>query len=941
MRRLIAWGFRSRVSKSNQQNHPKRSKEEAMENQKQTDNGADHKEKLVNSSSSHATNIILNHDFSGGLHSWHPNCCDGFVVSADSGHPEAKSAGNNYAVVNNRKECWQGLEQDITGRISPGSTYMVSACVGVSGPLQGSADVLATLKLEYQGSATNFLLIGRISVSNGRWETLDGKFSLSTMPDRVVFYLEGPSPGVDILIKSVVISSSSPKECQNGSSGNVNLGDENIILNPKFDDGLNNWSGRGCKIVLHDSMGDGKIVPQTGKVFASATERTQSWNGIQQEVTGRLQRKLAYEATAVVRIFGNNVTSSDVRATLWVQSPNQREQYIGIANVQATDKDWAQLQGKFLLNGSPSKVVVYLEGPPAGTDILLNSFVVKHAEQVPPSPPPVIENPAFGVNIIENSNLSKGTNGWFPLGNCTLSVGTGSPHILPPMARDGLGPHESLSGRYILVTKRTQTWMGPAQMIGDKLKLFLTYQVSAWVRIGAGATGPQNVNIALGVDNQWVNGGQVEASDNRWHEIGGSFRIEKQPSKVMVYVQGPAPGVDLMVAGVQIFPVDRQARFKYLKRQTDKIRKRDVVLKFSGLDSSSLLGSFVKVKQTQNSFPFGTCISRTNIDNEDFVDFFVKNFNWAVFGNELKWYWTEPQKGNFNYKDADELVDLCKSHNINIRGHCIFWEVVDTVQQWIRSLSQNDLATAVQSRLTDLLTRYKGKFMHYDVNNEMLHGSFYQDKLGKDIRAKMFKNANQLDPSATLFVNDYHVEDGCDTRSSPERYIDHILDLQQQGAPVGGIGIQGHIDSPVGPIVFSALDKLGILGLPIWFTELDVSSINEHVRADDLEVMLREGFANPAVEGIMLWGFWELFMSRQNSHLVNAEGDVNEAGKRYLQLKKEWLSQAHGHIDEQGEFIFRGFQGTYSIEIVTASKKLVKTFVVGQGESPVEVPIAL
>lgn len=140
------------------------------------------------------------------------------------------------------------------------------------------------------------------------------------------------------------------------------------------------------------------------------------------------------------------------------------------------------------------------------------------------------------------------------------------------MARDGLGPHEPLSGRYILVTKRTQTWMGPAQMIGDKLKLFLTYQVSAWVRIGAGATGPQNVNIALGVDNQWVNGGQVEASDNRWHEIGGSFRIEKQPSKVMVYVQGPAPGVDLMVAGVQIFPVDRQARFKYLKRQTDKVK---------------------------------------------------------------------------------------------------------------------------------------------------------------------------------------------------------------------------------------------------------------------------------------------------------------------------------------------------------------------------------
>lgn len=139
------------------------------------------------------------------------------------------------------------------------------------------------------------------------------------------------------------------------------------------------------------------------------------------------------------------------------------------------------------------------------------------------------------------------------------------------MARETLGIHEPLSGRCIVVTKRTQNWMGPAQMITDKLKLFLTYQVSAWVRIGPGATGPQNVNVALSVDNQWVNGGQVEISDDRWHEIGGSFRIEKQPSKVMVYIQGPVPGVDLMLAGLQIFPVDRQARFKHLKRQIDKV----------------------------------------------------------------------------------------------------------------------------------------------------------------------------------------------------------------------------------------------------------------------------------------------------------------------------------------------------------------------------------
>ncbi|XP_075514652.1 endo-1,4-beta-xylanase 1 isoform X2 [Primulina tabacum] len=902
-------------------------------------------EKLKDSISIPATNIIHNHDFSGGLHLWHPNCCNAFVVSSESGYPEGLSTklSGSFAVVTNRKESWQGLEQDITSRVSVGSNYTVCAWVGVSGAVQGVANVLATVKLENQDSSVSYLFIGRTSASTERWEKVEGTFCLSTIPQRVTFYLEGPSSGIDLLIRSVQVSGPSSNECESQSTGSLSDGDENIVQNPTFDDGLNNWSGRGCQIVVRDSMADGKVLPMSGKFFASTADRTQNWNGIQQEITGRVQRKLAYEVVATVRILGNNITGANVRATLWVQAANLPEQYIGIGSVQATDKDWVQLQGKFLLNGIPSRIIIFLEGPPPGTDILLNNLIVKHAAKAPPASPPVIENAAFGVNIIVNSNLSDSTNGWFPLGNCTLSIGNGSPHILPPMARDSLGAHEPLSGRYILVTNRTQTWMGPAQMITDNLKLYLTYQVSAWVRIRSGVTGPQNVNVALGVDSQWVNGGQVEIGDDKWHEIGGSFRIEKQPAKVMVYVQGPDAGVDLMVAGLQIFPVDRHMRFKHLKTLTDKIRKRDITLKFIASESSSLDGVFVKIRQTQNSFPIGSCMERSNIENEDFVDFFSKNFNWAVFGNELKWYWTEPQRGNLDYKDADDMLNFCTSRNIQLRGHCIFWEVEDAVQSWIRSLSKDDMMSAVQNRLTSLLNRYKGKFKHYDVNNEMLHGSFFQDHLGKDIRANMFKIANQLDPSATLFVNDYHIEDGCDTRSSPEKYIQHILDLQEQGAPVGGIGLQGHIENPIGPIVCSALDKLGILGLPIWFTEVDISSDNEYVRADDLEVMLREAFAHPAVEGVMFWGFWELFMSRNNAHLVNAEGDVNEAGKRYLALKKEWLTRAHGHVNEKGEFEFRGFHGSYEVELVSVCRKKLafKTFEVDQGLDPVVVSVNL
>lgn len=78
-------------------------------------------------------------------------------------------------------------------------------------------------------------------------------------------------------------------------------------------------------------MAGGKILPQTGKYFASTANRTHNWNGIQQDITGRVQRKLAYEVVATVRIFGNNISNADVRATLWIQAADLREQYISIA----------------------------------------------------------------------------------------------------------------------------------------------------------------------------------------------------------------------------------------------------------------------------------------------------------------------------------------------------------------------------------------------------------------------------------------------------------------------------------------------------------------------------------------------------------------------------------------------------------------------------------
>ncbi|KAH0683853.1 hypothetical protein KY289_021605 [Solanum tuberosum] len=490
-------------------------------------------------------NIILNHEFLDGLHLWPPNGCHTFVVPAGSGYRN----GLTMAVVTKRTIWWQGLEQDITSRVSAGSSYTVSACVGASGTFQGSVKVFATIKLVYQNSEMKFISIGKKYVSKESWEMLEGSFSLSTVPNEVIFYLEGPPPGTQLLIKSVVIlrssstaSDESKQEMEKApmittnnyfdsqSSKEDEKDTGNIILNHDFSYGLYLWNPNCCEAF---------VVPagyHKGLAAAIVTNRKECWHGLEQDITSKVSEGSTYTVSACVGASGTFQGSAEVLATLKLVHENSQMKFIFIGKKSVSNECWEMLEGSFSLSTMPDPVIFFLEGPPAGTDLLIKSVVIS----CPSSS--AWDDADFGVNIITNTSLNYGTNGWFPLGNCTMSVQTGSPLMMPPMARDSLGAHEPLSGCYILVTNCTQNWMGPAQMITEKVKLYLTYQVSAWVKI-IQASGPQSVNVALGVDSQWVNGGQVEISNDIWHEIGGSFRIEKQAAKVMIYLQGPAAGL--------------------------------------------------------------------------------------------------------------------------------------------------------------------------------------------------------------------------------------------------------------------------------------------------------------------------------------------------------------------------------------------------------------
>ena len=122
--------------------------------------------------------------------------------------------------------------------------------------------------------------------------------------------------------------------------------------------------------------------------------------------------------------------------------------------------------------------------------------------------------------------------------------------------------------------------------------------------------------------------------------------------------------------------------------------------------------------------------------------------------------------------------------------------------------------------------------------------------------------------------------------------------------------------------------------MPVWFTELDVCEADVGLRAQDLEVVLREAYAHPAVEGIVLWGFMQGTMWLQDAWLVDANGTVNEAGQMFLNLQREWKTDVRGNADGDGNFNFRVFHGRYFVEVTMATGcRMLKTFTVEKGDN--------
>src|SRR5690606_16275727 len=156
-------------------------------------------------------------------------------------------------------------------------------------------------------------------------------------------------------------------------------------------------------------------------------------------------------------------------------------------------------------------------------------------------------------------------------------------------------------------------------------------------------------------------------------------------------------------------------------------------------------------------------------------------------------------------------------------------------------------------------------------------------------------------------------------RINRDRYYELIEHMLSRGAPLQGIGLMGHFFSDaelVSPMeVLEVFDRYAAFGLPLLVTEFDVWTTNEKLQADFTRDFLIAAFSHPAVEGVVMWGFWEGRHWHPAAALYRLDWSPKPNGALWEELVlNQWRTVTAGTTDTTGRFRSRGFQGTYSIE---------------------------
>jgi GH35 family endo-1,4-beta-xylanase len=238
------------------------------------------------------------------------------------------------------------------------------------------------------------------------------------------------------------------------------------------------------------------------------------------------------------------------------------------------------------------------------------------------------------------------------------------------------------------------------------------------------------------------------------------------------------------------------------------------------------------IKDTyKNHFLIGMAGDIPGRYSEEEMKLVKDHFNIVTPENCMKPAPIHPEENTWRFERPDALVKWCADNNVAVFGHTLVWHA--QTNNWFFEGGDKAVVTQrLKDHISTLVGRYKGKIRGWDVVNEAindrgnpqtenLRNSKWLQTLGPEFLTLAFKFAHEADPQAKLYYNDYNIEAGAKHASS----MLLLKRLIKEGAPIHGVGIQGHWSTNSVP--YEAIDRAianyASLGLKVSITELDVT----------------------------------------------------------------------------------------------------------------------
>ncbi len=416
---------------------------------------------------------------------------------------------------------------------------------------------------------------------------------------------------------------------------------------------------------------------------------------------------------------------------------------------------------------------------------------------------------------------------------------------------------------------------------------------------------------------------------------------------------------------------------KYL-RSIEKCRMSDVTMIVRYRENHKpVTGALIKIDQISHDFLFGNapeyllfhyapkCYPASRFGEpldqdllEKYKTYYLRLFNFATLP---AFYWNlyEPRKGELPLREsAIKVAKWLKSNNVIIKGHTLVWgnPELGGIPLWVLKEefeNKGSIWKYLQNRVRREILDFSDLIDMWDVVNEPITHDWFEKIIGRSYISQIYNLVKKVNENTLLLINEYDV---LLNKRKRRLYIEKIRDLLENNTPIDIVGVQGNLflgTSDVKKVIsriddiFSSLDEIGRLGLPVHITEFQIplhsiiSSFScseeeaKKIQADIAVIMYTVFFANPSVEAITYWNLYKAWqkgadlLEKRNNDLVPkpifyALEDL---------IHNEWETHIESFTDDEGRITFRGFHGKYIVKInLKNGKKLEFEIHVKKGE---------